>query len=97
MAATHTNTRSRVLITHYRLKYSDEDARIEAIKADYLAASEAYLAGSADVLQQTSAGDQSASFLVGGTPEENLDALRVCLDFYERGGVPQGWAQARIA
>ena len=97
MAARHTGARVRAAITYYRLKYTDADARITTLQADYLAAYEAFAAGQSDVLSQTSAGDQSAAYAVGATAEEIIDALAQTLEFFERGVAPQGWAQARIA
>jgi len=84
------------LILEYRLKFPDAEKRLATIRADFLKACASFKAGELDALSQTSAGDQTASWAVGATSEEIIDAFAQAVEYFERGGRPSGWARATI-
>lgn len=96
MAQRHIGSRVRVCVLEYRLKYPDAAKRLATIRADFLKACAAFKAGDLDAVAQTTAGDQSSSWAIGATSEEIIDAFAQSVEYFERGGVPSGWARATI-
>lgn len=94
--ASQTGARVRAVITYYRLKYSDAEERIDAIKADYLAAFESAEADGGKTTTNQSADGFAATWAIGLSRDQRLDALSQALDYFEGGERPRGIAQARI-
>lgn len=93
--ANQTGARVRAVLTYYRVKYPTLSVRIDALRADYLAAYEADGTEGSRLLTSFSANGQSANWAVGLSPEERLDALAQALEALER-GTPSGYAQGRV-
>ena len=96
MAARHTSARVRIAINEYRRRYSTREEIIANLKADFLRACDRMNAGELDPLTTSQAGEQTASFAIGATAEEIVDALSQTLDHFTGVSTQCGWTQARI-
>jgi hypothetical protein len=94
--ASQSGARTRAVITYYRLKYADAEERLEAIRADYLAAFESAEAQGGKTATSQSADGFSATWTHGLSQDQRLDAMREALTYFEGGMKQRNVAQGRI-
>ena len=80
--ASQIGSRLKAITTYYKVKYSTDTERIEALKADYLAAYEANEKGGGKTLTSFDADGQRASWQIGLSADERLQALAQAIDYF---------------
>lgn len=93
--ANPTGARVRVILCYYRVKYPAVSVRIDAVRADYLAAFEAAEGKGGKTLTSFAADGQSSGWAEGLSLDERLDALAQALETLER-GTSSSFVQGRV-
>jgi hypothetical protein len=82
--ASQSGARLKAVVTYYKIKYSSDSERIEALKADYLAAFEASEKSGGKTLTSFDADGTRASWQIGLSADERLQALAQAIDYFQK-------------
>ena len=84
--ASQIGSRLKAVTTYYKVKYATDAERIEALKADYLAAYEAAEKTGGKTLTSFGSDSTNANWQVGLSADERLQALAQAIDYFQKTG-----------
>lgn len=84
--ASQVGSRLKAVVTYYKIKYSSDTERIDALKADYLAAFEASEKNGGKTLSSFGSDSTNANWQIGLSADERLQALAQAIDYFQKTG-----------